>query len=131
MSPTIVVSDCTFKNLGYPIYTMAGGGYKALTVEGCTFEGIVSWAIMPQYNSYEGDLTVNGTKFVNCKGGLVKAGAFVAGKTFTFTNNVVNNCTVSGDHNWFSVNTTAASKVVSGNTKDGQAWTPGAANGLN
>ena len=132
---TITISDCTFKNLGYPIYAMAAGGYKVLTVEGCTFEGIKSWAIMPLYNNQEGDLTVNGNKFVNCVGGLVKTGAFVAGKTFTFTNNVVNDCSYGsavGKDNWFSIDlsTNGANAVISGNIKDGQAWNPGAADGL-
>jgi hypothetical protein len=127
---TITLKNCSFKDLGYPIYTMAAGGYASLVVEGCTFEGIKSWAIMPQYNAYEGDLTVTGNTFTNCVGGLVKAGAFTAGHTFTFTNNVVTGCTVSGDHNWFSINTAAATKVVSGNVKDGVEWTPGEAQGL-
>ena len=126
----IVVRNCTFKDLGYPIYTMAGGGYGSLTVEGCTFEGIKSWAIMPQYNPYNGDLSVTDCLFKNCVGGLVKAGAFTAGHTFTFANNEITGCTVSGDHNWFSINATAGSAVVSGNVKDGAAWTPTDANGL-
>ena len=127
---TIVISNTTFKNLGYPIYTMAAGGYESLTIEGCTFEDIKSWAIMPQYNSYLGDLTVNGNKFVNCTQGLVKAGAFTTGHTFTFTNNVITNSAEHPAKNWFSINTENASKVVEGNTKDGADWTPGDAEGL-
>ena len=127
---TIVIRNSTFKNLGYPIYTMAAGGYACLTVEGCTFEGIKSWAIMPQYNDYLGDLTVSGNMFVNCVGGLVKAGAFTAGHTFTFTNNVITNSAEHPAKDWFTINTANASKVVEGNTKDGAAWTPGDAEGL-
>ena len=127
---TIVLKNCNFKNLGYPIYTMAGGGYESLVVEGCTFELIKSWAIMPQYNDYAGDLTVTGCTFTNCTGGLVKAGAFTAGHTFTFTNNTVTNSSEHPAKNWFTIDTAAASKVVEGNTKDGAAWTPGAAEGL-
>ena len=127
---TIVIRNSTFKNLGYPIYTMAAGGYESLTIEGCTFEDIKSWAIMPQYNSYLGDLTVSGNMFVNCVGGLVKAGAFTAGHTFTFTNNFIANSAEHPAKNWFSIDTTNASKVVEGNTKDGAAWTPGEAEGL-
>ena len=127
---TIVVRNSTFKNLGYPIYTMAAGGYESLTIEGCTFEDIKSWAIMPQYNSYLGDLTVSGNMFVNCVGGLVKAGAFTAGHTFTFTNNFIANSAEHPAKNWFSIDTTNASKVVKDNTKDGAAWTPGEAEGL-
>ncbi len=127
---TIVVRNSTFKNLGYPIYTMAAGGYESLTIEGCTFEDIKSWAIMPQYNSYLGDLTVSGNMFVNCVGGLVKAGAFTAGHTFTFTNNFITNSAEHPAKNWFAIDTTNASKVVEGNTKDGVAWTPGEAEGL-
>ena len=127
---TIVLKNCNFNNLGYPVYTMSAGGYKSLVVEGCTFELIKSWAIMPQYNDYLGDLTVNGCTFTNCTGGLVKAGKFTAGHTFTFTNNTVNNSSEHPSKNWFTTDTSAATAVVSGNTKDGAAWTPGAAEGL-
>ena len=128
---TIVLKNCEFKNLGYPVYTMSAGGYKSLVVEGCTFELIKSWAIMPQYNDYLGDLTVTGCTFTNCTGGLVKAGKFTAGHTFTFTDNVVTNSTEHTAKNWFTIDTSAATAVVSGNTKDGVAWTPSAAEGLN
>ena len=127
---TIVLKNCNFRDMGYPVYTMSAGGYKSLVVEGCTFELIKSWAIMPQYNDYLGDLTVTGCTFTNCTGGLVKAGAFTAGHTFTFTNNTVNNSSEHSAKNWFTINTAAASKVVEGNTKDGAAWTPGDAEGL-
>ena len=124
---TIVVRNTTFKNLGYPIY--AWGSYKNLTVEGCTFEGIKSWAIMPQ-SGFDGDLTVNGNKFVNCVGGLVKAGTLTAGHTFTFTNNVITNSAEHPSRNWFEFKTSAGTKVVEGNIKDGADWTPGDAEGL-
>ena len=127
---TITLKNCSFKDLGYPVYTMAAGGYASLVVEGCTFEGIKSWAIMPQYNDYTGDLTVTGNQFINCVGGLVKAGKFTAGHTFTFTNNVVTNSAEHPAKNWFTIDTTAAAKVVENNTKDGQAWTPAEAEGL-
>ena len=52
------------------------------------------------------------------------------GHTFTFTNNEVNGCTIAGDHNWFQFNASAGTVVMSGNTKDGAAWTPGVAEGL-
>ena len=125
---TLVIKNCTFEDLGYPIY--AWGGYEALTVEECTFKNIKSWAIMPQ-SGFDGDLTVNKCNFVDCLGGgLVKAGTLTAGHTFTFTNNTVNGCTIAGDHNWFQFNTSAGTLVLSGNTKDGQPWTPGVAEGL-
>ena len=127
---TITLKNCSFKDLGYPVYTMAAGGYASLVVEGCTFEGIKSWAIMPQYNDYTGDLTVTGNQFINCVGGLVKAGKFTAGHTFTFTNNVVTNSAEHPAKNWFTIDTTAAAKVVENNTKDGQEWTPAEAEGL-
>ena len=127
---TIVLKNCNFSKMGYPIYTMSAGGYKSLVVEGCTFELIKSWAIMPQYGEYAGDLTVTNCTFTNCTGGLVKAGAFTAGHTFTFTNNVITNSTEHPAKDWFTIDTTAASKVVEGNTKDGAAWTPGVADGL-
>ncbi|MBE6188074.1 MAG: hypothetical protein E7143_02995 [Rikenellaceae bacterium] len=125
---TIVIKNTTFKDLGYPIY--AWGGYKALTIENCTFENIKSWAVMPQ-SGFDGDLTVSGCNFVNCLGGgLVKAGKLTADHTFTFTNNTITGCTIAGDHNWFQFNVSAGTSVISGNTKDGAAWTPGAADGL-
>ena len=127
---TIVLKDCVFSNMGYPIYTMSAGGYNSLVVEGCTFSLIKSWAIMPQYGEYPGDLTVTGCTFENCTGGLVKAGSFTAGHTFTFTNNTITNSTEHPAKDWFSINTTNATKVVSNNVKDGAAWTPGAAEGL-
>ena len=127
---TIVVKNCVFENLGYPIYTMAAGGYKALTIENCTFNLIKSWAIMPQYNDYLGDLTVTGCTFENCTGGLVKAGKFTSGHTFAFTNNTITNSAEHPAKNWFTIDTSAATAVVSGNVKDGAAWTPGDAEGL-
>ena len=129
---TIVIKNTTFKDLGYPIYTQANnGGYKSLTVEECTFEGIKSWAVMPQYNPYTGDLTVNKCNFVNCVGGLVRAGGFTAGHAFTFTNNTITNSAEHPAKNWFQITVGEGTAVVDNNTKDGAAWTPGAAEGIN
>ena len=127
---SIKVKNCNFSNLGYAIQTIAGGGYQSLIVEECTFDNIISWIIMPQYG-YSGDLTITGCNFKNSNGGLLKTGAF-NGNTFTFTNNTITNCTGhdGADSKWFDVNASAATKVISGNTKDGAAWTPGAAEGL-
>ena len=127
---SIVVKDCNFSKLGYAIQATAGGGYKSLLVENCTFDTIKSWAILPQYG-YNGDLEITGCTFANTNGGLVKTGAFNG--TFTFTNNTITNSVGHDgkDSKWFEVNASAATKVVSGNTKDGAAWTPGAENGLN
>jgi len=124
---TIVLKECTFKDLGYPIY--AWGSYESLTVEGCTFDGVVSWAIMPQ-SGFDGDLTVTGCIFKDCKGGLVKAGTLTAGHTFTFTNNTVTNSVEHPNRNWFEFKTSAGISVISGNKMDGQPWTPSAADGL-
>jgi hypothetical protein len=126
---SIIVKNCNFSNLGYAIQTISGGGYESLTVENCTFDNIISWAILPQYG-YIGDLTINDCTFENSNGGLVKTGAFNG--TFTFTNNTITNCTGhdGNDSKWFEVNASAATKVISDNTKDGAAWTPGEANGL-
>lgn len=125
---TIVIKNSTFKDLGYPIY--AWGGYEALTIENCTFDNIKSWAVMPQ-SGFNGDLTVSGCNFVNCLGGgLVKAGTLTAGHTFTFTDNTITGCTIAGDHNWFQFKVSAGTAVISGNIKDGAAWTPGVADGL-
>lgn len=127
---SIVVRNCNFSNLGYAIQAIAGGGYKSLLVENCSFDNMNSWVIMPQYG-YSGDLTINGCTFNQCSDGLVKTGAF-NGSTFTFTNNTI---TASAGHDgkdskWFEVNASASTKVITGNTKDGAAWTPDAANGL-
>ena len=120
--------NCSFEDLGYPIY--AWGGYDELVIDGCTFDNIKSWAIMPQ-SGFDGDLTVTGCTFKNCiGGGLVKAGTLTAGHTFTFTNNTITGCTVAGDHNWFQFNVSAGNAVISGNVKDGVSWTPGVADGL-
>ena len=127
---TIAFKNCTFENMGYPIYTMSAGGYKSLTVAKCNFRYIKSWTVMAQYGEYLGDLTVSDCNFENCTGGLVKTGAFTANHTFTFTNNTIVNSTEHPAKDWFSVNTSAATKVVSGNTKDGAEWTPADAEGL-
>lgn len=125
---SIVLRNCTFEDLGYPIYVW--GSYKSLTIEGCTFKNIKSWAIMPQ-GGFDGDLTVNNCNFVDCLGGgLIKAGTLTAGHTFTFTNNTITGCTIAGDHNWFQFNVSAGTTVIENNTKDGQPWTPGVADGL-
>lgn len=127
---SIKVKNCNFSNLGYAIQTIAGGGYQSLIVEKCTFDNIISWAILPQYG-YDGDLTITDCTFKNSNGGLLKTGAF-NGNTFTFTNNTITNCTGhdGADSKWFEVNASTATKVISGNTKDGADWTPDAANGL-
>ena len=116
--------------MGYCVQATAGGGYAALTVENCVFEGIRSWAILPQYG-YSGDLTITGCTFNNTVGGLVKTGAF-NGSTFTFTNNTITNSTGHDgkDSKWFEVNASTATKVISGNTLNGTDWTPAAAQGL-
>ncbi|MBO5748473.1 MAG: hypothetical protein J6R48_05595 [Muribaculaceae bacterium] len=129
---SIVIRNTTFSDLGYPIYTTSNnGGYESLVVEDCSFVRIKSWAIMPQYDPYSGDLTVTGNKFTDCVGGLVRAGKLTAGHTFTFTNNVITNSTEHPYKNkWFQINTSEGAKVVEGNIKDGAAWTPSAADGL-
>ena len=127
---SIVVKDCSFSNLGYAIQATGGGGYKSLVVENCVFEGIVSWAILPQYG-YTGDLTIDGCTFNNTNGGLLKTGTF-SGAALNFTNNTITNSVGHDgkDTKWFEVDASTATKVISGNTKNGAAWTPGAAEGL-
>ena len=126
---SIVVKNSHFKNLGYVVYTTAGGGYASMVVEGCTFENIGSWVFLPNYG-YTGDFTVNNCTFDNTKGGLFKSTSTFSG-LFTFTNNTITNSVGHDgkDSKWFEVK--AANKVVSGNTKDGVAWTPGVDQGLN
>ena len=130
-SASIVLKGCTFKDMGYALWNSAAGGYKSLTIESCTFDNIQSWVIMPQYGSYTGDLTVTGCTFKDCKDGLIKSGALTTNHTFTFTNNTITNCGIkSSNHNWFSFDVSAGNTVISGNTRDGEAWTPGTADGL-
>ena len=124
---TITLSDCTFQDLGYPIY--AWGGYESLTVDGCSFENIQSWSIMPQ-SGFDGDLTVTDNNFTDCVGGLVKAGTLTAGHTFTFTGNTITNSTEHPNRNWFEFNVSNGTSVIENNTMDGQAWTPSAEDGL-
>ena len=116
--------------MGYAIQATGGGGYKSLVVENCVFEGIVSWAILPQYG-YTGDLTIDGCTFNNTNGGLLKTGTF-SGAALNFTNNTITNSVGHDgkDTKWFEVDASTATMVISGNTKDGAAWTPGAAEGL-
>ena len=76
-------------------------------------------------------LTVNKCNFVNCVGGLVRAGSFTAGHAFTFTNNTITNSAEHPAKNWFEITVGEGTAVVDNNTKDGAAWTPGAAEGLN
>ena len=126
---SIVVKNSHFSNLGYVVYTTAGGGYASMVVEGCTFENIGSWVFLPNYG-YTGDFTVNNCTFDNTKGGMFKSTSTFNG-LFTFTNNTITNSVGHDgkDSKWFEVK--AANKVISGNTKDGVDWTPGAAEGLN
>ena len=124
---SIKLTGCTFEDLGYPIY--AWGSYKSLEIDGCTFNRVVSWAIMPQ-SGFDGDLTVNGCNFNYCKGGLIKAGTLTAGHTFTFTNNTVTNSEEHPHRNWFEFKVSAGTSVISGNIMDGDPWTPGTAEGL-
>ena len=127
---TIVIKNCTFKNMGYGIWSSYTGGYESLEIDTCVFENIKSWSIMPQYG-YTGDLTVNNCTFTNCDG-LVKTGAFNG--TFTFTNNTLTNTNGHDgkDSKCFEVkaNDNGGTYVVENNTKDGAAWTPGSAQGL-
>ena len=114
--------------MGYGIWSSYGGGYESLEIDTCVFENIKSWSIMPQYG-YTGDLTVNNCSFTNCDG-VVKTGAFSG--TFTFTNNTLTNTNGHDgkDSKCFEVNANGTA-VVANNTKDGAAWTPGSAQGLN
>ena len=129
---SIVIKNCNISNVGYAVQATAQGGYKSLVIENCTFDNIISWAIMPQYGSYSGDLTITGCDFKNSHGGLIKSGALTAGHTFTFTNNTITNCAGHDgkDSKWFEFTVSAGTSVISGNTKDGQNWTPGTAEGL-
>ena len=128
---TITVVDCEFDGLNYAFWTSAAG-FDSLIFDGCDFVNMASWAILNN-TAMPGDMTVTNCTFKNCKEGLVKSLSGGSAYTFTFTNNtIVESAGHDGsDAKWFALPSVAGSTaVVSGNTKDGAAWTPDSTNGL-
>lgn len=117
----LVFEDCTFSDIGYPIYD-AFNGYKSLTIRGCTFsnsapEGAKSWAIMIQHAV--DTVVIDGCTFDGCTDGILK---MTGGCTtsFTFTNNTMTNCDEHDPYGLFQLSFGGdCSKTISGNTLDG------------
>ena len=128
---TITVIDCEFDGLKYAFWTSAAG-FDSLTFNGCDFVNMTGWAILNN-TAMPGDMTVTNCTFKNCKDGLVKSLSGGSAYTFTFTNNTIVESAGhdNSDAKWFALPSVAGSTaVVSGNTKDGVAWTPDSTNGL-
>lgn len=117
----LVFEDCTFSDIGYPIYD-AFNGYKSLTIRGCTFsnsapEGAKSWAIMIQQTV--DTVVIDGCTFDGCTDGILK---MTGGCTtsFTFTNNTMTKCDEHDPYGLFQLNFgESCSQTISGNTFDG------------
>ena len=75
------------------------------------------------------ELTITNCTFDNCKGGIAKTLGSNANATVVFTDNTLTNCAGHDgkDAEWFTLKRTA---TASGNTLDGAAWTPTAAQGF-
>ena len=125
---TMTVRNCTFADMKYGMWSQGGGGFAELLVEDCSFTNHSSWAIMLQYG-FDGNMTITNCTFNSCKG-IAKHGTFTADKTFTFTNNTVGpDCEPHKKANeWFTLSTYNA--VIEGNTRAGEEWIPGAAQGI-
>ena len=135
---TISITNCVFKNMGYPIYTTGTpSSFASLKIDSCTFENLYSWAIMPQYGEYTGELIVTNCTFNKCANGLVKTGTFVDDSSFTFANNTLVDCGPHPGANLFRVNyNEGATIVIEGNIVmiEGEVvetnWIPGAEQGI-
>lgn len=123
--------DCSFTGGRYAVYDSGAPIAKAVFTN-CEFSAQSSWAVQFNGSGTESVLAFNDCTFDGCMGGIVKVlGAPAANSTFEFNNNVVEN---SQGHDgketeWFSISASYAI-TVSGNTLDGIAWEPAAAQGL-
>ena len=132
-SAEITISDCVIDGTKYGVY--ASAPIAKLTVVDCEVKNIGSWFIMMNAaDSVGAQLTVTDNTFDNCTGGIAKylGSAVSTGSTTTFTDNTLTSCAGhdGSDAKWFAI-PTGGVVTVSGNTLDGAAWTPGAAQGLN
>ena len=116
---TVTVKNCDFSELRYGFYTSNAIAGVSLVFDGCSFTNMFSWAILVNNGA------VNGIDVQNCTfsgGDLVKT--LEGGKdpdvfTFTFKNNTVTGATAN-----FSLKAKPERTFISGNTKNGEAWTP-------
>lgn len=100
----LVFENCFFTDIGYPIYD-AFGGYKSLTVRGCTFSnsaaaGSKSWAMMVQ--GALDTVVIDGCTFNGCTDGILKMTGGCA-TSFTFTNNTMINCSAHDPYGLFQM----------------------------
>ena len=124
---TVLVQDCEFSGLRYGFYTASALEGATVEFDGCSFENMYSWAIM--FNNRN----VKGVSISNCtfEGGdlagdhegtnavKIANGTTPADFTFAFVNNTV----VKANAN-ITVQAKASQTTISGNTKNGVAWTP-------
>lgn len=129
-SATITFTDCEFDTLRYAFYN-SGLPTPELTLDGCSFNNCSSWAVQQNATAAAGTiLTITNCTFDNCKDGIAKYGySGSPDATFAFTNNTLTDCAGHDgkDSEWFWMKGTA---TASGNTLDGAAWTPTAAQGF-
>jgi len=124
-SAEIIIEDCIFDGVSYPVY-----GNCKLTAKDTTFKNSASWV----FHAY-GELSQ--VEFIDCEftgvGGIAKCLAGMGdGSVFTFENNALTgSCGHDNkDAKIFEINVVKATQTISGNTKDGEAWTPDSTNGL-
>ena len=134
---TIVIKGCTFSNMGYPVISQGSPStFKSLTIDGCTFKNLKSWAIMPQYGNFTGELVITNNTFDGCANGIAKTGTFVEGSKFVFSGNTIINCGPHPYQNIFRVNINSnATYVIENNVAGADVnslvdWVPGEAQGI-
>ncbi len=134
-SAKIKFVGCAFEGGRYAFYK-SSAPIEELIFDGCSFSGQSSW--VAQMNGSDTDakvISITNCTFDGCNGGILKClGALADGK-FTFANNTITN---SKGHDgktseWFTVDLTnlASENInISGNTRDGEPWTPTSSEGL-
>jgi len=132
-SAQVTISDCKINGSKYVVY--GSNPIDKLTVENCEISNIGSWAILMNAGDAVGaNLTINNNTFDTCPDGIAKylGSSQPAGATTVFTNNTLIDCKGhdGSDAKWFTIPADASTITVSGNTLNGAAWTPGAAQGL-
>ncbi len=127
---TVTIENCVFEGSKYAVYGSTVPA-ASLTLKDCAFSGHSSWVVQQNGTAAIGtELTITNCTFDNCKGGIAKYGhSGSPDATFAFTNNTLTDCAGHDgkDSEWFWMKGTA---TASGNTLDGAAWTPTAAQGF-
>jgi len=121
---------CDFTSGRYAVYK-SGAAVEELIFRDCDFANITSWVAQNHGDETDSDVVFENCTFNNCAGGIYKVLSNTA--TFTFVDNTLTNCTGhdGNDAKWFSIDETlfnSDSVTISGNTLDGAAWNPTAAN---